>query len=289
MNVRFRRNRRWAEWTRLSEGCYLLRTNLTDTDPATLWKRYIQLTDAKWAFRITKDELEIRPIWHQRQDRVLAHILVGFLAYVPWKTLAGWMRRSGLGDAPRTLIEELANIKSGDVVLPAKPRGGRPARTATCFTSTPSDLRIAWNCSVNFVSRSQTMYLVCSGKSSKNMHRFRACCAIQGPSGFAVMPAMWTRRVPGWMKNNTKYLTSPPRVQTFLEKKSHAHNVLLWILMNSSHVPSPRFHRRLDYDDERCPDNAFARSCRRSDGKSRPSDNAVSARSCPAVLSNGPK
>jgi len=76
LEVRFRRNRRWSRWARLSEGCYLLRTNLTDTDPATLWKRYIQLTDAEWAFRITKDELEIRPIWHQRTDRVLAHILV---------------------------------------------------------------------------------------------------------------------------------------------------------------------------------------------------------------------
>ena len=129
LEVRFRRNRRWSRWARLSEGCYLLRTNLTDTDPATLWKRYIQLTDAEWAFRITKDELEIRPIWHQRTDRVLAHILVCFLAYVLWKTLAGWMRRSGLGDAPRPLIEELAKIKSGDVVLPAEPRGGRPART----------------------------------------------------------------------------------------------------------------------------------------------------------------
>jgi transposase len=139
LNVRFRRNRRWAEWTRLSEGCYLLRTNLTDTDPATLWKRYIQLTDAEWAFRITKDELEIRPIWHQRQDRVLAHILVCFLAYVLWKTLAGWMRRSGLGDAPRTLIEELANIKSGDVVLPAEPRGGRPARTVRLRCVTEPD------------------------------------------------------------------------------------------------------------------------------------------------------
>ena len=49
-----------------------------------------------------------------------AHILVCFLAYVLWKTLAGWMRGSGLGDAPRTLLEELAKIKSGDVVLPAK-------------------------------------------------------------------------------------------------------------------------------------------------------------------------
>jgi hypothetical protein len=113
----------------LSEGCYLLRTNLTETDPATLWKRYIQLTEAEWAFRISKDELEIRPIWHHTEQRVLAHILVCFLAYVLWKTLAGWMHRAGLGDAPRTLLEELAKIKSGDVLLPTVSKDGQPKKT----------------------------------------------------------------------------------------------------------------------------------------------------------------
>ena len=78
------------------------RTNLTDVDPKTLWKRYIRLTEAEWAFRIAKDELVIRPIWHQKADRVKAHILVCFLAYVLWKSLAQWMRRAGLGDTPRT-------------------------------------------------------------------------------------------------------------------------------------------------------------------------------------------
>ena len=103
---------------------YLLRTNLRESDPALLWKRYIQLTEAEWAFRIAKDELEIRPIWHQKEERVLAHILVCFLAYVLWKTLAQWMRRSGLGDAPRTVLMEPAKIKSGDVVLPtSNPQG----------------------------------------------------------------------------------------------------------------------------------------------------------------------
>jgi transposase len=129
LTVTWQRNPRWGEWARLSEGCYLLRSNLTETDPRTLWKRYIQLTEAEWAFRITKDELEIRPIWHQKQDRVEAHILVCFLAYVLWKTLAGWMHRAGLGDAPRTLVEEFAKIKSGDVVLPTVAEGNQPART----------------------------------------------------------------------------------------------------------------------------------------------------------------
>lgn len=125
LRIRWTRNARWSEWASLSEGCYLLRTNLTETDPATLWKRYIQLTEAEWAFRISKDELRIRPIWHQHEKRVQAHILVCFLAYVLWKTLAQWMKHAGLGDAPRTLIEELAKIKSGDVVLPAQSRAGQ--------------------------------------------------------------------------------------------------------------------------------------------------------------------
>lgn len=129
LEVSWKRNEAWGQWAALSEGCYLLRTNLTETDPATLWKRYIQLTEAEWAFRITKDELEIRPIWHQTTDRVLAHILVCFLAYVLWKTLAQWMRRAGLGDAPRTLLEEFAKIKSGDVVLPTESKDGQPGKT----------------------------------------------------------------------------------------------------------------------------------------------------------------
>jgi transposase len=127
--ITWTRPKRWTDWAALSEGCYLLRTNLAETDPAVLWKRYIQLTEAEWAFRITKDELAIRPVWHQTADRVKAHVLVCFLAYAMWKTLAQWMRASGLGDAPRPLVEDLARIKSGDVVLPTQAADGRPGRT----------------------------------------------------------------------------------------------------------------------------------------------------------------
>jgi len=129
LRIQWTRNQRWADWAALSEGCYLLRTNLIETDPATLWKRYIQLTEAEWAFRISKDELELRPIWHQKEKRVQAHILVCFLAYVLWKTLGQWMRRAGLGDAPRTILEELAKVKSGDVLLPTRSRQGNDRGT----------------------------------------------------------------------------------------------------------------------------------------------------------------
>ena len=118
------RNEKFHEWSQLVDGCYLLRTNLTGVDPATLWKRYIQLTEAEWAFRIAKDELAIRPVWHQKEDRVRSHVLICFLAYAMWKTLAGWMKGAGLGDAPRTLLYEFAKIKSGDIVLPAESAAG---------------------------------------------------------------------------------------------------------------------------------------------------------------------
>ena len=137
LSVAWTRPKRWSDWATLSEGCYLLRTNLQETDPAVLWKRYIQLTEAEWAFRITKDELAIRPVWHHTADRVKGHILVSFLAYALWKTLAQWMRASGLGDAPRTLLEEFARIQSGDVVLPTRTTGGRPGKTVRlrCVTA----------------------------------------------------------------------------------------------------------------------------------------------------------
>jgi transposase len=124
LSISWERDAAWLRYAELSEGCYLLRTNVTDLEPAALWKQYIQLTEAEWAFRISKDELGLRPIWHQKEDRVLGHILVCFLAYVLWKSLSHWMRRSGLGDAPRPLLEEMAKIRSGDVVLPTKTAAG---------------------------------------------------------------------------------------------------------------------------------------------------------------------
>ena len=87
-------------------------------DEGELWRTYIQLTEAEAAFRIQKSELSIRPVWHQKAERVQAHILVCFLAYVMWKTLEQWQRRAGLGNSPRTILEELGRIQSLDVVAP---------------------------------------------------------------------------------------------------------------------------------------------------------------------------
>jgi transposase len=117
------RNAAFDDWADISEGAYLLRSNISDWSDEQLWKAYIQLTQAEAAFRIQKDELSIRPIWHQREDRVEAHILVCFLAFVLWKTLEMWQSRAGLGNSPRTILEELARIQSHDVVLPTAAHG----------------------------------------------------------------------------------------------------------------------------------------------------------------------
>jgi transposase len=108
----------WDDWAQHSEGTYILRTNVHEWSEEELWRTYIQLTEAEAAFRIHKSDLSIRPIWHQKAERVQAHILVCFLAYVLWKTLEQWQQRAGLGNSPRTILEELGRIQSTDVVLP---------------------------------------------------------------------------------------------------------------------------------------------------------------------------
>jgi transposase len=110
----------WRDWAQLSEGCYLLRSNVMDWSSEELWKAYIQLTEAEAAFRIHKSDLRIRPIWHQREKRVLAHILVCFLAYVLWKSLYQIVHAAGLGDEPRRVLDEVSKINMVDVVLPTR-------------------------------------------------------------------------------------------------------------------------------------------------------------------------
>lgn len=118
----------WNEWAEESEGCYVLRTNVSDWSADELWRTYIQLTQAEAAFRIQKSDLSIRPIWHQKAERVQAHILVCFLAYALWKALEQWQIRAGLGNSPRTILTELHRIQSTDVVLPIAGEGARELR-----------------------------------------------------------------------------------------------------------------------------------------------------------------
>jgi transposase len=124
-----------CDWNELANGCYLLRTNVQDWTDEELWKAYIQLTEAEAAFRIHKSDLSIRPIWHQKEDRVLAHILVCFLAYVLWKALAQLCQAAGLGGEPRRVLDELSEIRLVDVVFPT--RSGVEIRR--CCVSRPTE------------------------------------------------------------------------------------------------------------------------------------------------------
>jgi transposase len=107
-----------AAYMRHSEGAYLLRTNLTGESEQELWHMYMQLNDAEAAFRTLKQDLSIRPVFHQTQRRVEAHVLVCFIAYTMYRTLDRLARDHGLGMTARKVLSTVSMIKSGDVILP---------------------------------------------------------------------------------------------------------------------------------------------------------------------------
>jgi hypothetical protein len=100
------------------DGHYLLRTNLVAEDPAVLWDRYMQLTQIEAAFKCLKSDLGIRPIYHQLEHRVEAHILVAFLAYCLTVTLKHRLQAHAPGLTPRAVLEKLATIQMLDVSFP---------------------------------------------------------------------------------------------------------------------------------------------------------------------------
>ena len=106
------------DWSSLAHGAYLLRTNHVSEDPAELWKWYIHLTQAESAFRTSKSDLSMRPVFHHKENRVDAHILVCFLALAMWRTLEQWMASKGLGTCARQFLLEMDALHSMDVVLP---------------------------------------------------------------------------------------------------------------------------------------------------------------------------
>jgi transposase len=104
--------------TEMRDGHYLLRTNLVAEDPAVLWDRYVQLTQIEAAFKCLKSDLGIRPIHHQLEHRVDAHILIAFLAYCLTVTLRHRLRMQAPGLTPRAVLEKLAGIQMLDVSFP---------------------------------------------------------------------------------------------------------------------------------------------------------------------------
>lgn len=121
-----------VDWEESIQGNYILRTNWDEKDPCRIWKQYMQLTQAENAFRISKDHLGIRPVYHQKTNRVEAHIFVCFLALSLWKTLEGWMSSKGLGNSPNKLLQEFKTIHSMDVLLPVKDKSILRLRIVNC-------------------------------------------------------------------------------------------------------------------------------------------------------------
>jgi transposase len=110
-------------WQRLREACrregsYLLRSNLTNSDPAKLWTFYLQLIEVEQAFKELKGDLAIRPIYHQTDARIDAHVFVAFLAYCLQITLKQRLRSLAPGLTPRSLLDKMAAIQMVDVHLP---------------------------------------------------------------------------------------------------------------------------------------------------------------------------
>ena len=132
-SFRLRRDR--LRQVRRREGRYLLRSNITAEDPATLWRLYMQLIEIEQAFKELKHDLAIRPVFHQREERIEAHIFVSFIAYCLLVTLKNLARPHACGLTPRAILESFATIQMVDVHLPATdgrhlvlPRHTRPKK-----------------------------------------------------------------------------------------------------------------------------------------------------------------
>lgn len=117
-NFTFRLN--WKNYrTRLRhEGRYLLRSNLTDQTPETLWRYYMQLCQVEEAFKNIKGDLSVRPVYHQKEDRIEAHIFIAFLAYCLHITLKLQLNQSAPGLTPRSVLGKMATIQMLDIHLP---------------------------------------------------------------------------------------------------------------------------------------------------------------------------
>jgi transposase len=135
----YRLQREKLKQIRRREGRYLLRTNLTGSDPSELWRYYLQLTQIEEAFRNLKGDLAIRPIYHQLEQRIEAHIFIAFLAYCLHVTLAQSMRPHAPGLTPRSVLDKFAAVQMIDVEIPTT--DGRTIQL-TRYTEPPKELKL---------------------------------------------------------------------------------------------------------------------------------------------------
>jgi transposase len=151
----------WREWARISEGCYLLRSNVTDWSGEELWRAYIQLTEAEAAFRVHKSDLQLRPIWHQTEKRVQAHILAAFgltcygrhwlrcASMLAWAMiLAPCSRNYGRSSSSKSFCRPEPEWRSENAASLVPPSHKR-----SCFNDSGCSCRRAWkwlSCSEDF-------------------------------------------------------------------------------------------------------------------------------------------
>jgi len=135
----YRLNKDKLRQVRRREGRYLLRSNLTETDPAAVWGYYLQLVQVEEAFRNLKGDLAIRPIFHQDPARIEAHLFVSFLAYCLHVTLGQWLQDLAPGLTPRSVLEKFAAVQMVDVHIPTS--DGRTLILRR-YTQPPADLKL---------------------------------------------------------------------------------------------------------------------------------------------------
>ena len=124
---------------RRREGRYLLRTNLTESDPAKLWEYYLRLVAVEEAFKTLKGDLSIRPIYHQREERIEAHIFIAFLAYCLHVTLGHRLKHLAPGLTTRSVLEKFCAVQMIDVHVPIT--DGREL-TLTRYTQPEPELKL---------------------------------------------------------------------------------------------------------------------------------------------------
>lgn len=164
LRLHWKMKERQRQWRETREGAYLLRTNLQGEDAAELWKKYMQLTEAEAAFRALKSELSIRPIHHQLEKRVKAHVMVAFLGYALWVTLKHLLIRKQLDMSPGKALSLLSTLQSADIILPTtdgreirlrrvtEPTAQQKALLAGLGLELPKQLNPAIKCSADFAT-----------------------------------------------------------------------------------------------------------------------------------------
>ena len=165
------------QWRDLREGAYMLRTNLQANSAEELWSKYMQLTEAEASFRALKSELSIRPLFHQKESRVKAHVLVAFLGYALWVTLKHLLKRrptivpqpsvSGGDNAqpfsPMKALALLSTLQSADIVLPTT--DGREIRIRRITEPTAEQKSLLHQLGLNLPERLRSL-LKCSADSA---------------------------------------------------------------------------------------------------------------------------